>query len=201
MRLKFRLDNLQPNLLQPISLTLGAAETLAVHGPSGAGKTLFLRAICDLDLNHGEVYLNEVPRSSFTPPDWRKKVGYLPAESFWWSDKVADHADSWDEEQLERLGFSPQVLNWQTSRLSSGERQRLSLARLLSNKPQVLLLDEPTANLDQENSLRLEKLVQDYQRTSRACIIWVSHSLEQRQRLAGRSALIDGGKLQLEDVA
>ena len=201
MRLKFRLDNLQPNLLQPISLTLGAAETLAVHGPSGAGKTLFLRAICDLDLNHGEVYLNEVPRSSFTPPDWRKKVGYLPAESFWWSDKVADHADSWDEEQLERLGFSPQVLNWQTSRLSSGERQRLSLARLLSNKPQVLLLDEPTANLDQENSLRLEKLVQDYQQTSRACIIWVSHSLEQRQRLAGRSALIDGGKLQLEDVA
>ena len=201
MRLKFRLDNLQPNLLQPISLTLGAAETLAVHGPSGAGKTLFLRAICDLDLNHGEVYLNEVPRSSFTPPDWRKKVGYLPAESFWWSDKVADHADSWDEEQLERLGFSPQVLNWQTSRLSSGERQRLSLARLLSNKPQVLLLDEPTANLDQENSLRLEKLVQDYQQTSRACIICVSHSLEQRQRLAGRSALIDGGKLQLEDVA
>ena len=201
MRLKFRLVNLQPNLLQPISLTLGAAETLAVHGPSGAGKTLFLRAICDLDLNHGEVYLNEVPRSSFTPPDWRKKVGYLPAESFWWSDKVADHADSWDEEQLERLGFSPQVLNWQTSRLSSGERQRLSLARLLSNKPQVLLLDEPTANLDQENSLRLEKLVQDYQQTSRACIIWVSHSLEQRQRLAGRSALIDGGKLQLEDVA
>lgn len=200
MRSKFRLENLQTRLLHPINLTLEANKTLAVHGASGAGKTLFLRAICDLDQNSGEAYLNDVPRSKLSPTEWRKKVGYLPAESYWWSERVGAHAEHWDEQLLQQLGFSPGVLNWQTSRLSSGERQRLSLVRLLANQPQVLLLDEPTANLDQENTLHMESVVREYREATHACVIWVSHSAEQRRRLDGRTALIEDGRLSVEEV-
>ena len=195
MEPKFRLKNFQPALLQPVDLSLQAGETLVIHGASGTGKTLFLRAICDLDQNQGEAYLDGEARSTFSPQNWRKQAGYLPAESHWWDETVADHAPSWDQEQLRSLGFSPEVLKWQTSRLSSGERQRLSLLRLLSNNPEVLLLDEPTANLDQENTLLVEKLLQDYQQSTQACMIWVSHSREQRQRVGTRFARMENRQL------
>ena len=195
---KFSLEKLASTLLKPVDLALEAGETITLHGPSGSGKTLFLRAICDLDPNTGEAYLDDQARSNISPPDWRKKVAYLPAESHWWSENVADHSNHWDEQKLKQLGFSEEVLNWQTSRLSTGERQRLGLLRLLANQPEVLLLDEPTANLDQENTRHVEKLIREYQQTTGACVIWASHSLEQRQRIGGRTASMKAGQFQLE---
>jgi ABC-type multidrug transport system ATPase subunit len=90
-------------------------------------------------------------------PDWRRRVGLLPAESGWWADRVGAHFITTNDARnpattptpiLARLGFEPDVLDWDVQRLSSGERQRLGLARLLLNRPEVLLLDEATANLD-----------------------------------------------------
>lgn len=67
---------------------------------------------------------------------------------------------------------------------STGERQRFALLRLLENKPRVLLLDEPTAALDEKNTLAVETLLLNYLKNHQAAAIWVSHDPEQLQRVA-----------------
>lgn len=190
-----RLENLKSSLTQPVSLSLEAGECLALHGPSGAGKSLLLRAIADLDVCEGEVWLDQQARSSMDPPLWRRQVAYLPAESYWWEETVSAHADQWDTEVLRQLGFEPAVLGWHTARLSSGEKQRLALARALTNQPKALLLDEPTANLDPQNTSAVEAVIRQYQEVWQVPVIWVSHDPEQRQRVADRIAYIDAGRL------
>ena len=88
------------------------------------------------------------------------------------------------EEPLQQLGFEPDVLNWEVSRLSTGEKQRLAIVRLLQNTPRALLLDEPTASLDAENIERTETLLVDYCRQQQAPLLWVSHDTQQLERVA-----------------
>jgi putative ABC transport system ATP-binding protein len=190
-----RLEELRSSLIQPVSLSLEAGACLALHGPSGAGKSLLMRAIADLDVCDGEVWLNQQARSSMDPSQWRRQVAYLPAESYWWEESVGSHAEHWNMEILQQLGFEQTVLSWQTARLSSGEKQRLALARALTNHPNALLLDEPTANLDAENTHALETVVSQYQEAQQIPVIWVSHDPEQRQRVANQVASINAGQL------
>ncbi|WP_457676519.1 ABC transporter ATP-binding protein [Thiolapillus sp.] len=191
--------NLRTAFIRDLALRLFAGEILGLHGDSGSGKTLLLRALADLDPNQGEVKLEGSPRESFSGPRWRRQVGLLPAESHWWEDQVGPHAEHWPMEVLAALGFSPQVLDWQTGRLSSGEKQRLALARLLANRPRVLLLDEPTANLDQGNTAAVEAIVRQYLKETGAAALWVSHDPAQLARLARRRAMMKEGRLTMED--
>ena len=195
MQHSLRLDKLKTSLIQPVSLELAAGECLALHGPSGAGKSLLMRAIADLDVCEGEVWLNQQARSSMKASRWRRKVAYLPAESYWWEESVAAHADNWHIDMLQQLGFEEGVLDWQIPRLSSGEKQRLALARALTNQPDALLLDEPTANLDIQNTAIVEAVVQRYREARQVPVIWVSHDPEQRHRVAHRMASINQGQL------
>lgn len=192
---RLRLAGLHPPLLRPVDLTVAAGEALALHGPSGAGKSLLLRAIADLDPNDGEAFLDGQPRSGFKAPDWRRMVMLVPAESHWWEDTVRPHAEHWEPALLQALGFDAAVLEWETARLSSGERQRLALARALSLRPKVLLLDEVTANLDGTNTAKVEQLLENYRRDSGAAILWISHDPAQRARVGARTARIADGEL------
>jgi len=188
----------QCHLLEPIDMKLGSAECITLSGPSGSGKTLLLRALADLDPHQGEVRLGDQPQSTIPAPQWRQQVGLLPTESHWWYESIRPHIPAIDEAVLHNLGFESECLEWQVSRLSSGERQRLALARLLSNRPEVLLLDEPTANLDAENEERVEGVIQHYHQESGCNVIWVSHNLEQRQRVGDRSYVIIDSRLEPE---
>ncbi|MEJ2575344.1 MAG: ATP-binding cassette domain-containing protein [Gammaproteobacteria bacterium] len=193
---ELRLEHLHPPRLKPASFRVPAGRCLALHGPSGAGKSLLLRAIADLDPNAGEVWLGGTPRSAMTAPAWRRRVVLIPAESHWWADTVGAHAGHWDAELLAELGFSESVLDWEVSRLSSGERQRLALARALTLTPEVLLLDEPTANLDAENTARTEAVLRAYREAHRVSVIWVSHDPAQRRRVAGAELRIADGTVE-----
>lgn len=202
-----RLAALHTRILAPIDLDIPAGALLFISGPSGSGKSLLLRAIADLDPHQGEAWLDGVARSSLPAPEWRRRVGLLPAESHWWADEVGvhfplrAHADSGQAPLyalLERLGFGPEVLAWSVGRLSTGERQRLALARLLVNGPQALLLDEATANLDPVNRDQVEAIIEDYRQSRDAAVLWVSHDADQRRRLAGRSLVIRGVRLEEE---
>jgi len=187
----FEARHLSRAALRDLSFSLAASELVCLSGPSGAGKTLMLRSLADLDVNAGSVYLQGVQRERMSPTEWRRQVGYLPAESRWWSDTVGEHFRRVQADILSQLGFEDEVLGWQAERLSSGERQRLALARLLSNQPRILLLDEPTANLDPVNTERVERLVTDYLRTHRAACLWVTHAADQIERVASRALYLD----------
>jgi len=182
--------------LGPLELQVDAGQCLALSGPSGSGKSLLLRAIADLDPHGGEAFLDGMPCSRLPAPEWRRQVALLAAESPWWLPQVGDHFCRADPAGLQELGFGADVLRWQVERLSSGERQRLALLRLLCNGPKVLLLDEPTANLDPDATAAVEELVQRYRTAHQAAVLWVSHDPEQVRRVAQRALRIHERRLE-----
>lgn len=190
---QIRLRRLQTPLLGPIDLDVGAGECVCLSGPSGSGKSLLLRAASDLDPHDGEAYLDDVACSEFPATDWRRRVALLAADSYWWRPTVGEHFPAGCDPDLSALGFLPETLGWSVERLSTGERQRLALLRLLCNQPQALLLDEPTANLDAESTLRVEQLIRDYRRRHRAAVLWVSHDAAQIRRVADRVLHLERG--------
>ncbi len=192
------IKNLSTALLRDINLTISAGECLCLSGASGCGKSTLLRAIADLDSHQGEILLDGIEHNSVTPQQWRQWVGLLTAESVWWFDTLRPHFPAVEEQWFAALGFGVEVLEWPVSRLSSGERQRLALLRLLCHKPRALLLDEPTANLDSENSERIESLILRYSREHAAPLLWISHNHEQISRIANRHfGIVDGGLQEL----
>lgn len=181
--------------VKAVNLEIPAGQRVGLSGPSGSGKTLLLRAIADLDPHQGQMWLDGVSADAIAVHQWRRQVGLLPAESAWWHDTVGPHfthiVDSW----FAQLGFTLDVLKWQIARLSSGERQRLALLRLLMLKPKVLLLDEPTANLDVKSIGRVERLLDTYCLEHQPVVIWVSHDQEQLNRNCGAILTIQGDKV------
>lgn len=194
-----RIENLQRPGVDAAELYVADADCVALHGPSGSGKSMLLRAIADLDEASGEVWLDDRPRSGFSGPAWRRQVIYLAAESRWWAALVRAHAPEWRIADLEALGFEQDVLDWEIQRLSSDERQRLALARALAHLPSALLLDEPSANLDVPNTERIETLVGDWRTRTRGCALWVSHDAEQRSRVASAAYSVRAGRLEARD--
>ncbi len=179
----------------PASLSLESGTVMCLSGPSGSGKTLLLRAIADLDPNDGEVYLAGIARIDFTAPEWRRRVTYVAAEPAWWATTVAEHFDSGAQEMFEQAGLAPAIMDRQIATLSTGERQRLALLRALSGQPRVLLLDEPTAALNQENTRRIERLLCDYLHRYDAGALWISHSPDQIARIARHHLTIAEGRV------
>jgi ABC-type iron transport system FetAB ATPase subunit len=178
-----------------MDLTVKDCQCLGIFGESGCGKSLLLRAIADLDRHQGEVMLDDVPASQTPAPQWRQQVSLLPADSEWWFDTVGEHFSQLDADAAALLGFKKPVHDWQVSRLSSGEKQRLALLRVLQQQPRVLLLDEPTANLDRENTRLFEAMVADYLARHQACALWVSHDLDQLSRVCDSIYELKQGQL------
>ena len=191
-----RLQAFKTPLLEPIDLQVAGGECISLSGPSGCGKTRLLRAIADLDPHQGEAFVDTASQAGMSGPAWRAQVGLLPAESFWWAHLVGEHFHDMRDPLFSRLGFDQDCRGWEITRLSSGERQRLSLARLLLNGPHVLLLDEATANLDQTNIARVEAVIEDWRLQDHCAVIWVTHDRHQQARVASRHYQIQGGQLQ-----
>jgi ABC-type iron transport system FetAB ATPase subunit len=191
-----QLDRLQRPAIGPVTLEVAAGECVCISGPSGAGKSQLLRAIADLDPHDGEVRLSGHAADGITPPEWRRQVGLLPPESSWWLPQVADHFHTGASLPLADVGLDDAILEQPVTRLSSGEKQRLALLRLLANQPRVLLLDEPTANLDPQNTRRVEAMIAAYREARGAAVVWISHDREQAARVCDRHYIVVDGALQ-----
>ncbi len=193
-----RVEGLRRTPLEPASLSLAAGEILAVSGPSGAGKSLLMRAIADLDPAAGAVHLAGRSREDWTGPQWRALVTYLPPVPGWWADRVVDHfRDAHLEaagDLLDALALPRSILERMVADVSTGEAQRISLARALVQAPRVLLLDEPTSSLDPSGTLRVERLLGSWLSDERAILV-NSHDEEQARRLAHRRMTMNHGRL------
>lgn len=179
----------------PVDLIVNPGEIVCLSGSSGSGKSLLLRAIADMLPHDGDCCLGEECASQLCAPVWRAKVALLPAESAWWFETVQEHFNTQDDALLKALGFETSTWQWDVARCSSGERQRLGLLRCLTNQPACLLLDEPTGNLDPDNTAYVEAVVRDYAAQHNAPVLWVSHSVEQIKRIATRHYRLREGKL------
>ena len=182
---------------------LATGEALAVLGPSGSGKSLFLRALADLDPNEGDLRLDGQPRDAISGPQWRRRVTYVPAESGWWAERVGEHFESWDiaAPWAESLDIPAEAGGWPVSRLSTGERQRLALVRAMAQGARVLLLDEPTSGLDVQTTWAVEARLREFV-TSGGGLIFVTHDPAQAKRLASRCLrFAKGGRAEEESCS
>lgn len=183
----------------PFELNLGTGACAAITGPSGSGKSLFLRMIADLDPNEGKVWLNGKERGSMPAPQWRRQATYVSAESGWWADRVIEHFRVNRRSEVAalaaRLGLRADLLDAPVAQLSTGEKQRFSLVRALLPSPPVLLLDEPTGPLDEESVAKVEALLQERKATGTS-ILLVTHDPNQAERLGDQRYRMVAGHLQ-----
>lgn len=197
-------------------LTVYRGEILALVGPSGAGKSTFLRMLNFLEPpTHGRIEFNGQVFSSDQDVSLqtRRKVttvfqNPLLLKRTVWANVIYglklrgsnDHKFR-TRLALEQVGLKE--LAYQPARtLSGGEAQRVALARAMVLQPEVLLLDEPTANLDPYNVNLIEEIVRRINQEERITFVLVTHNVFQARRLADRVALmLDGRIVEISPVA
>ena len=150
---RLKIAGLKSELAGPFDLEVAAGECVGITGASGSGQEpVPAHDLRTSMLNQGEVWLDGAARSDMAAPAWRRQVMYVPAESGWWTDVIADHFPKpllgAAYNMAQRLGLPAGIVDGPVSRLSTGERQRLSMIRALVMASPVLLLDEPTSALD-----------------------------------------------------
>jgi putative ABC transport system ATP-binding protein len=200
-------------LLNEISLSIRGGDRLALTGPSGAGKTLLLRALAMLDpIDAGTILWRGASLESAMVPVYRSQVMYLHQRPTLMPGTVADNLQQpfmlrvyrdrqFDRETMIRAlattGREADFLNKSHRDLSGGERQLVAVLRAIQLDPIVLLLDEPTAALDPETRLAVERLVgQWFEKSPQArSTVWVTHDAEQTMRVADRVSAMRGGRL------
>jgi ABC-type iron transport system FetAB ATPase subunit len=191
-----KIDYLAVPGLPPLTFEVAEHQCLAVEGPSGSGKTRLLRAIADLDAADGFVFLEGIERRELPGPEWRRRVRYASAEPAWWGTTAGEHFPPTAklDRLLSALGLEAGLLARPIAELSTGERQRLGLARALADTPRVLLLDEPTSALDAQSAALAEELIK-FQLLAGRIVVLVSHDASQIERLAhARLRLADLGR-------
>ncbi len=197
-------------LVNAISVKVQRGELLAIVGPSGAGKSSFLRLLNRLDEpTGGTVYFDGREYRRFAPRELRRRVGMMMQSAWLFPGSVAENVcfgprqHGLDLSAIEIDGLLEQVglggfSGRDVANLSGGEAQRVSLARTLANKPEVLLLDEPTSSLDERAERAIEALVTRVISDHRLTALMVTHDSAQARRISRRAVLIDGGRLVLD---
>ncbi len=194
-------------IVQDINLNVWPGEVLMILGPSGSGKSSLLRLINRLDEpTRGTVLLDGQDYREIPPLELRRRVGMMMQQAFLFPGTVADNIrfgprqrgielpDETINRLLERVGLTG-FAQRDVERLSGGEAQRVALARVLANEPEVLLLDEPTSALDQEAKEAVESLIQEVIHEEHLTCLWVTHDLHQAARMGDRVAQLEHGRL------
>ncbi|MEZ6069763.1 MAG: ATP-binding cassette domain-containing protein [Pirellulales bacterium] len=196
-----------------INLTLREADRIAVVGPTGSGKTVLLRALATLDsLDEGEILWQERPVANADVPQFRAAAVYLRQRPAVFDGTVeticgapfgsaSTGTSGFDRDQvvaqLATVSRSADFLGQDVRDLSGGETQLVALMRALQLAPTVLLLDEPTASLDDATTSQAESLIAQWfaeSATSRA-YIWVTHGRAQAERVATTQWQMQDGRL------
>jgi len=198
-------------VLENINLSFDRGEVFALIGPTGAGKTTLLRIIDLLEIpGAGEIYVDGIciPRSGKQRFEMRRRMSFIHQKPQVFNLSVYDNVACglrWRGEEKGRIaGKVDQILemvglegykNRNARTLSGGEAQRVALARSLVLEPEVLLLDEPTANLDPVSTAKIEQLISYVARQRNTTMIMATHDMSQGQQLADRIGVLLNGRL------
>ncbi|HDR04825.1 MAG TPA: ATP-binding cassette domain-containing protein [Candidatus Marinimicrobia bacterium] len=195
-------------ILNNVNLEINEGEFILISGVSGSGKSSLLRLFNRLDSpSSGEIYFKGKQLSTIQILELRLQVGMLFQKAAIFPGTVKDNlmplASEKEKNQtkdkmlhlLREMNLSQTLLDEDMSVLSGGEQQRISLARVLLNQPEVLLLDEPSSALDPENTRLIFENLEYLNQNKGLSIVLVSHN-EAAQNLKGiRKLIMENGNL------
>jgi len=201
-------DGHRRRILDGVSLDVPGGRFFTILGPSGSGKSTLLRCINRLlEPSAGAVLLDGQPVAQIPVQTLRRRVGMVFQTATLFDGTVLDNvlygprlrreqlSDDAVGDLLERVGLPRDFAAKAVTELSGGEAQRVSLARALANRPEVLLLDEPTASLDPTASAQVERLLVRLAAETELTFVFVTHNLEQARRVGDRGLLLVDGKV------
>jgi tungstate transport system ATP-binding protein len=192
-------------------LSLARGKIISLLGPNGAGKTTLLEIMAFLSSpSSGEVWFDQ-EKVDFTAGkliNLRRKVVLVEQQSILFTTKVWKNVafplrirgtpkarrERIVEELLDLVGMRG-FRHRKAHKLSGGETQRVAIARALACSPEVILLDEPTANVDVENQIAIERIIQEINQTKGISIIFTTHNMIQASRLADETVFLYEGKM------
>jgi len=194
-------------VLRGISLEVGEGEFVAILGPNGAGKSTLLKCFAGI-LKCDGVFVKDRPIRDYPPKELSKVLAYVPqrAEPGFLTvfDTVllgrrpymgltpSERDLKVVEEALRKLGIEKLALK-RTNEISGGELQKVSIARALAQEPEILLMDEPTNNLDLKSQLEVMRLTRELAKEGKA-VLTVMHDVNLALRFAKRFVFMKGGR-------
>ncbi|PHP95617.1 iron ABC transporter ATP-binding protein FetA [Pantoea agglomerans] len=182
-------------LLKPVSLQLYQGDSVLLTGPSGSGKSTFLKILASLITpSSGQLFFRNSDITKLRAEAYRQQVSYCFQTPQLFGQKVYDNlALPWQIRRqkpqrdklvaaLESVNLSPDMLNKPVEQLSGGEKQRVGLLRNLQFMPEVLLLDEVTSALDEENRLSVLSLINRIAAEEKVAVVRISHDVNDIQQ-------------------
>jgi ATP-binding cassette subfamily C protein len=201
----------RPPALRDATLTIAAGTTTAVVGPSGAGKSTLADVVLGLLFaQEGRVEIDGVELTPARARTWRERVGYVAQETYLFNDTLRANLrwgcpEATDEEIRAALALAAAdhfvaalpdgldtVVGERGRRLSCGERQRVTLARALLRRPELLMLDEATSSVDAENEREIQRAVESLK--GRMTMLVITHRLA-TTRAADVIYVMDRGRI------
>lgn len=212
----YRTRDVVVEALRGVDLSVAAGEMVAVMGPSGSGKTTLLNCLSGLDsIDSGDILINSRPLSGMSDDalsDYRARfMGFvfqsfnlLPVLSARENVELplvlagvgSSEASETAMKRLDQVGLADRA-NHTPAELSGGQAQRVAIARALANEPAIVWADEPTGNLDSENSNDIMNVLLQMNRERGQTFVIVTHSLEVGE-LADRIVLMRDGEIESE---
>ena len=193
--LNYKNYNTSVEVIKGIDLKINSGEKVAVVGKSGSGKTSLIMLMAGLEQpTSGEIIFDQQPISTFNEDqlaDIRKKKIGIVFQSFYLIPNYTalenvslileingiDNSKQKAEDLLVQFGLKDRLHHFPTQ-LSGGEQQRVAIARSMAVKPKLILADEPTGNLDSENSQMISNLLFEYANKNQSSFVLVTHDLK-----------------------
>ncbi|WP_408956556.1 heme ABC transporter ATP-binding protein [Natroniella sp. ANB-PHB2] len=212
-KLSYKYNGLS-KVLKGVSFAIEQGEFIALIGPNGSGKSTLLKNINSiLKPEQGKVYLDELDLQKFAKKEMAKRVAVVPQNTTINFDFTVEEivlmgrapyisrfkSESSEDYQIANevmeLTNTAQFADRRIDQLSGGERQRVILARALAQQPEVMLLDEPTSNLDINYQLEMMELLRKLNREQGLTILIVSHDLNLASQYCDKLLLLNEGKV------
>lgn len=214
---KLSINNLQKKFgsfeaVKKISFSITENQTVALLGPNGCGKTTTIAMILGLITpTSGSISINNqmlkqdhhyLSKMNFASPyvELPKKLTVLENLNVYAMMYEVPDTKNRIEQLVEELNLAP-ILNKKTGELSSGQRNRVSLAKSIINNPEILLLDEPTASLDPDTGDFIRTFLENYKKKNSMAILLASHNMDEVSRLSDYVLMMKEGSIIDEGTA
>ena len=214
---QLEINNLQKKFddfeaVKKISFSIAADQTVALLGPNGCGKTTTIAMILGLITpTSGSITINHqlltkdhhyLSKMNFASPyvELPKKLKVIENLKVYAMMYEVANAKAKIEQLVEELNLAP-ILYKKTGELSSGQRNRVSLAKALINDPEILLLDEPTASLDPDTGDFIRTFLETYKKKNSMAILLASHNMDEVTRLSDYVLMMKEGSIIDEGTA